>query len=83
MLPHGDYFTGIVIGLSVGNTKLAMSVTGAARVFIPSGTVPDFKGLRDKGVRAARFSHRSGAGANFAGSASFEDFLPSRASPST
>jgi predicted TIM-barrel fold metal-dependent hydrolase len=33
------------------------------------------KRLRDKGVRAARFSHRSGAGANFAGSASFEDLL--------
>ncbi|RYF31819.1 MAG: amidohydrolase [Comamonadaceae bacterium] len=31
-------------------------------------------GLRDKGVRAARFSHRSGA-ANFHGSASFDDLL--------
>jgi predicted TIM-barrel fold metal-dependent hydrolase len=40
---------------------------------VPSGTVPDFEGLRDKGVRAARFSHRSGAGANFAGSASLDD----------
>ena len=29
--------------------------------------------LRDLGVRAARFSQRSGAGANFAGSASFAD----------
>ena len=28
-----------------------------------------------RGVRAARFSHRSGAGANFAGSASFDDLL--------
>ena len=31
--------------------------------------------LRADGVRAARFSHRSGAGANFAGSASFEDLV--------
>ena len=36
-------------------------------------TLPTLKGLREKGVRAARFSHRSGAGANFAGSASFDD----------
>jgi predicted TIM-barrel fold metal-dependent hydrolase len=31
--------------------------------------------LRERGVRAARFSHRSGGGANFAGSASFDDLL--------
>ncbi|MFT4269352.1 MAG: amidohydrolase family protein [Xenophilus sp.] len=31
--------------------------------------------LRARGVRAARFSHRSGAGANLAGSASFADML--------
>lgn len=31
--------------------------------------------LRERGVRAARFSHRSGSGANFAGSASFDDLL--------
>ena len=31
--------------------------------------------LRERGVRATRFSHRSGAGANFAGSASFDDLL--------
>jgi len=31
------------------------------------------RGLHAKGVRAARFSHRSGAGANFNGSASFDD----------
>ena len=34
--------------------------------------------LRAKGIRAARFSHRSGAGANFAGSASFDDLLQMR-----
>jgi predicted TIM-barrel fold metal-dependent hydrolase len=38
-------------------------------------TVPSLKPLRDRGVRAARFSHRSGAGANFAGSASIDDLL--------
>lgn len=37
--------------------------------------LPRLAGLRDKGVRAARFSHRSGAGGNFAGSASFDDLL--------
>ncbi|MDM0028915.1 amidohydrolase family protein [Variovorax sp. J22P271] len=31
--------------------------------------------LRDHGVRGARFSHRSGPGSNFAGSASFDDLL--------
>lgn len=36
-------------------------------------------GLRERGVRGARFSHRSGAAANFAGSASFDD-LPALAS---
>lgn len=37
------------------------------------GSLPSLKGLRGKGVRALRYSHRSGAGANFAGSASFDD----------
>lgn len=35
----------------------------------------DLSDLRARGVRAARFSHRSAAGANFAGSASFDDLL--------
>ena len=39
------------------------------------GTQPPLTGLRERGVRAARFSHRSGAGANFAGSASFDDLV--------
>jgi predicted TIM-barrel fold metal-dependent hydrolase len=38
-------------------------------------TLPSLAGLRDKGIRAARFSHRSGTGANFAGSASFDDLM--------
>ena len=37
------------------------------------GQFASFDGLRAKGVRAARFSHRSGG--NFAGSASFDDML--------
>jgi predicted TIM-barrel fold metal-dependent hydrolase len=39
------------------------------------GSLPTLKGLRERGVRAARFSQRSGAGANFAGSASFDDLM--------
>jgi predicted TIM-barrel fold metal-dependent hydrolase len=38
-------------------------------------TLPGLAALHDKRVRAARFSHRSGAGSNFAGSASFDDLL--------
>ncbi|MBT2333082.1 amidohydrolase family protein [Variovorax paradoxus] len=38
----------------------------------PGGPLP-LSGLRARGVRGARFSHRSGAGGNFAGSASFDD----------
>ena len=33
----------------------------------------DLAKLRERGVRGLRFSHRSGAGTNFAGSASFDD----------
>lgn len=42
-------------------------------VVVRPGSPLPLAGLHAKGVRAARFSHRSGAGANFAGSASFED----------
>ncbi|HSV46411.1 MAG TPA: amidohydrolase family protein [Ramlibacter sp.] len=38
----------------------------------PGGSMA-LNGLRDQGVRGARFSHRSAAGSNFAGSASFDD----------
>jgi len=38
-------------------------------------TVSALAELRQHGVRAARFSHRSGPGTNFAGSASFADLL--------
>lgn len=36
---------------------------------------PMLAGLRERGVRGARFSHRSGAGANFAGSASIDHLV--------
>ncbi len=38
----------------------------------PDSPLP-LAGLHDRGVRGARFSHRSGAGTNFAGSASWAD----------
>lgn len=44
-------------------------------IVVRPGTLPTLETLRDRGVRAARFSHRSGAGANFAGSASLGDLL--------
>jgi predicted TIM-barrel fold metal-dependent hydrolase len=42
-------------------------------IVMRGGTTMPLGGLREQGVRAARFSHRSGVGGNFAGSASFED----------
>lgn len=42
-------------------------------VVVRPGSPLPLAGLRERGVRGARFSHRSGAGANFAGSASFQD----------
>jgi predicted TIM-barrel fold metal-dependent hydrolase len=44
-------------------------------IVVRPGSLPTLDGLRAKGVRAARFSQRSGSGANFAGSASFDDLL--------
>jgi predicted TIM-barrel fold metal-dependent hydrolase len=44
-------------------------------VVLRAQTSTPLKSLRHQGVRAARFSHRSGTGANFAGSASFDDLL--------
>ena len=42
-------------------------------VVVRPGSPLELDGLHAHGVRGARFSHRSGTGANFAGSASFED----------
>ena len=38
-----------------------------------AGSAPDLAGLRERGIRALRFSHRSGAAANFTGSATLQD----------
>jgi len=42
-------------------------------VVVQPGDPLTLGGLRQRGVRGARFSHRSGPGTNFAGSASFDD----------
>ncbi|RZL91371.1 MAG: amidohydrolase [Variovorax sp.] len=42
-------------------------------VVVKAGDPLALGGLRERGVRGARFSHRSGPSANFAGSASFDD----------
>ena len=42
-------------------------------VVVRPGSPLALSGLHARGVRGARFSHRSGAGANFSGSASFDD----------
>jgi len=44
-------------------------------VVVRPGSPLALQGLRARGVRGARFSHRSGAGANFAGSASLDHLL--------
>jgi predicted TIM-barrel fold metal-dependent hydrolase len=44
-------------------------------VVVRRDTALPLERLRERGIRAARFSHRSGSGANFAGSASFDDLL--------
>lgn len=51
-----------VVVIAAGSTLASMGSTGLA-------------GLRARGVRAARFSQRSGPGANFAGSASFDELV--------
>ena len=53
----------------------ALAVQPALRgvVVVQPGSPLALDGLRARGVRGARFSHRSGAGSNFAGSASFDD----------
>jgi predicted TIM-barrel fold metal-dependent hydrolase len=44
-------------------------------IVVRQGTTLPLERLRERGVRAARFSHRSGSGANFAGSASLDDLI--------
>lgn len=52
---------------------LAAQPTLRGVVVVRPGSPLPLAGLRERGVRAARFSHRSGSGANFAGSASLQD----------
>ncbi|WP_028603614.1 amidohydrolase family protein [Ottowia thiooxydans] len=52
---------------------LAAQPTLRGVVVVRPGSPLPLKGLRDRGVRGARFSHRSGAGTNFSGSASLAD----------
>ena len=65
---YGDDFSLLLDALSMHTNLRGVIVTRP-------GVSPKLAPLRDRGVRAARFSHRCGAGANFAGSASFEDLL--------
>ncbi|SDE80752.1 Predicted metal-dependent hydrolase, TIM-barrel fold [Variovorax sp. CF079] len=53
----------------------ALAVQPALRgvVVVQPGDSLALAGLRERGVRGARFSHRSGPGTNFAGSTSFDD----------
>ena len=44
-------------------------------IVVRPNTLPSLQPLREQGVRGARFSHRSGAGSNFAGSAGLDDLL--------
>ena len=54
-------------------TALAARPSLRGVVVVQPGDKLALPGLRDHGVRGARFSHRSGPGTNFAGSASFDD----------
>ncbi|MDB5858286.1 MAG: putative amidohydrolase [Ramlibacter sp.] len=54
-------------------TALANQSALRGVVVVRPGSPLPLGGLHAQGVRGARFSHRSGAGTNFAGSASFDD----------
>ncbi|MES2533851.1 MAG: amidohydrolase family protein [Pseudomonadota bacterium] len=54
-------------------TALAARPAWRGVVVVQPGDDLPLAGLHARGVRGARFSHRSAAGANFAGSASFDD----------
>lgn len=56
-------------------TALALHPQLRGVMVLRPGTLPSLQGLRDRGIRGLRFSHRSGAGANFAGSASLDDLV--------
>lgn len=65
---YGDDFT-LLLDTLAANSRLrgvvVVRADGAGRVV----------GLRERGIRGARFSHRSGSAGNFAGSSSLQDLL--------
>jgi predicted TIM-barrel fold metal-dependent hydrolase len=65
---YGDDFSLLLDALAARKQLRGVIVTR-------TGDTPGLRALHGRGVRAARFSHRSGSGANFAGSASFDDLL--------
>ncbi len=65
---YGDDFSLLLHALAMHDKLRGVIVVRRA-------SLATLRGLRDKGVRAARFSHRSGIGANFAGSASLDDLI--------
>lgn len=65
---YGDDFGLLLDALATHRQLRGVIVLGAQ-------TRTPLRSLRDQGIRAARFSHRGGGGANFAGSASFDDLL--------
>jgi predicted TIM-barrel fold metal-dependent hydrolase len=82
MLQRQGLSHGVLVHPSAYGTDFSLLLQALGRhsqlrgvVVLRPGTLPTLQGLRAQGVRAARFSHRSGAGANFAGSASFDDLL--------
>lgn len=65
---YGDDFSALFDALAAHSRLRGVVVTRGA-------TVAQMKGWRAQGVRAARFSHRSGPGANFVGSALLDDLV--------
>lgn len=82
LLDHLGLTNGVLVHPSAYGDDLSLLLdTLAARpnlrgvIVTRPGMAHDLKGLRGRGVRAARFSHRSGGAANFTGSASFDELL--------
>ena len=76
-LSHGVLVHPSAYGDDIGLLRHALASHANLRgvVVARQDTALVLEGLRALGIRAARFSHRSGAGANFAGSASLDDLL--------
>ncbi|KQP35531.1 amidohydrolase family protein [Pseudorhodoferax sp. Leaf274] len=76
-LAHGVLVHASAYGKDHGLLLDALAARPAWRgvVVVQPGDALPLAGLHARGVRGARFSHRSGPGNNFAGSASFDDLL--------